>query len=238
MNPTRCRHGIPEGYVDDVGKDMLDAFLEEWFASTDNMNNGLTAMRKLSPVYHTVMEHPDAAQFFYGLAASYLRRENQDSFLLAPLDEKPFKTFRAAVLIDKCKFSVPMSEEEHIHEMTRLNWCFVKHAKSLRDVVMYIDKKIPCNCLAVLKQEILEHSEIRVCNNCKKDSLNPMWCEDCLAAEYCSKECQLASWPEHQPLCKFFSGKIAAGDLLAQIHDKMSTTGTDSNGNNKNNNTA
>ena len=51
---------------------------------------------------------------------------------------------------------------------------------------------------------VRESSNQRVCENCSKVGLKGIELGTCIVcdATYCSEECQLAQWPEHQKVCE------------------------------------
>lgn len=46
-----------------------------------------------------------------------------------------------------------------------------------------------------------KHPE-QYCFTCKKSNLQLLTCKRCKIAKYCSKECQVKEWPEHQKMCE------------------------------------
>ncbi|CAB9525736.1 expressed unknown protein [Seminavis robusta] len=109
-----------------------------------------------------------------------------------------------------------MGDEVETEKYLRMNWCCTKHCGSMRDVVLYIDKKIPCDCLKDMKKKLLEEPEVRRCSNCGKGETKTMWCPNCECSEYCSKDCQLAHWSIHQFHCPIFQRKLSILDAAKE----------------------
>ena len=74
-----------------------------------------------------------------------------------------------------------------------------------RDVVKFVAKRVPCACLKKLHGATRKKvAKIGTCFGCKKKVPRSQLyvCTGCMAAEYCSKECQRANWSHHKPYCQ------------------------------------
>jgi len=86
---------------------------------------------------------------------------------------------------------------------------------SRRDCLKFFRKRITCKCLKKLHLEARkELPKAGQCMNCEvvKDRLSLSVCSRCMVEHYCSKECQVADWPVHKPLC----------DHLVRCHSSLS----------------
>ncbi|CAB9498775.1 unknown protein [Seminavis robusta] len=162
----------------------------------------------LVATYPNIVRHrKKVVPCLHAVAADYLLLDEENWM-------ESVKVLKAAILLEKSDSIMfdkdPPNSDLHSlgNEVNRLGWRFVKHCGSKRDVVVYVDKKIPCSCLTDLKKKVMKEPEIRTCGYCQKHTANTMWCEECHAAEYCSKQCQLADWPDHQDPCKFLGGEL------------------------------
>ena len=71
----------------------------------------------------------------------------------------------------------------------------------------FLRKRIPCNCLdAMYKKARDVLPRIPRCSNmnCRAftDKKELQVCTKCKTAQYCSRECQVADWPEHKHRCR------------------------------------
>ncbi|CAB9509930.1 expressed unknown protein [Seminavis robusta] len=200
-------HGMPTGYVDAVSGDALQAFLDDLFSG---WRSSITDLQMLH-LAHPILDQPGMAQFLYRLAAMYLIQGIVDT---SKNDTPLWKVFGAAIYTDKCEKPSPTDQRcQLIGKAVRVQWYFVKHIGSLKDIVVYLDKKVPCDCLGGVKKVALEVEEDRHCDQCRRYTKNAMWCSECIMAEYCSKECQIAHWPKHRIQCDLFCGKITAAEF-------------------------
>ncbi|CAB9496435.1 expressed unknown protein [Seminavis robusta] len=192
--------------MNDFGS-FVEDFLDD---SEDFCDNILGLMRKLQITHPTVLSHPHTARYLYGAAANAMLERSSD----VNVNDKwnlVQTLLRSAIFLEKGHsiLGLPPEEREQVRDrMSHVRWHFVKHCESIRDMVIYTDKKIPCKCLACIKRQVPEEPEMRTCATCCVEIANTMWCPKCLMCEYCSEECQLADWPRHQIQCKVFRGRI------------------------------
>ena len=75
---------------------------------------------------------------------------------------------------------------------------------NLRDVLKSFSKRIYCQCLkekySVARTTLPKRG---FCNYCKQVRVRAMLsvCSRCRVFQYCSRECQVAHWPEHEICC-------------------------------------
>jgi len=75
--------------------------------------------------------------------------------------------------------------------------------KTDRGTVLYLAGEIPCNCLSAMSAKFEAEPSTRKCGACEvqKTSQQMMKCSGCHVVAYCSRECQLADWKAHKPVC-------------------------------------
>jgi len=94
------------------------------------------------------------------------------------------------------------------------NWCKINelYAADMHTLVSFLKKRIPCSCLDEKYKEVKHIPKIGLC--CSPECPLPcgmtersltMCCSRCRAANYCSRECQVASWQGHKGECAFYS---------------------------------
>eukprot|EP00956_Cyclotella_meneghiniana_P006593 scaffold8717_cov59-Cyclotella_meneghiniana.AAC.2 len=74
-----------------------------------------------------------------------------------------------------------------------------------RDLVRFVHKRNSCDCLKSIYNELKKTTKRQTsCHNClqMKHHKDIKACSKCNTALYCSRECQLAHWPEHKDGCK------------------------------------
>ncbi|CAB9518526.1 expressed unknown protein [Seminavis robusta] len=100
-----------------------------------------------------------------------------------------------------------------------------------REVILALDKQIPCDCLAQSKARVLAQPEKYRCDHCKKilDNEAVQVCPNCSGSTstihfrdtmYCSRECQVAAWPVHKIWCKTYQGKATFEEYTRNMERK------------------
>lgn len=85
------------------------------------------------------------------------------------------------------------------------------HWQTEGSLLHWLNKKIPCNCLKVMRQRMKSEAKSTRCEFCRKIKLRSKIypCGGCQTAMYCSKDCQKNDWVFHKPYCRTMSTKLA-----------------------------
>eukprot|EP00956_Cyclotella_meneghiniana_P033440 scaffold96225_cov35-Cyclotella_meneghiniana.AAC.1 len=81
----------------------------------------------------------------------------------------------------------------------------VDDIRCTRGIVRFVDKRNSCDCLKSIYNELKTTTKRQnLCHYCgqMKHHKDIKACSKCNTALYCSRECQLAHWPEHKDGCK------------------------------------
>ena len=73
-----------------------------------------------------------------------------------------------------------------------------------RSLIKFFMKHSPCACLDRLYSDVKKTTpKTGLCTCCRerKERRSLFYCARCKAVQYCSKKCQLSSWPEHRMKC-------------------------------------
>ena len=76
-----------------------------------------------------------------------------------------------------------------------------------RDVLKFYRKRTTCSCLKKMHLDARKAlPKVGICMNCQqvKERALLMVCSRCRIAQYCSRECQVASWPKHKCDCGLY----------------------------------
>ena len=76
-----------------------------------------------------------------------------------------------------------------------------------RDALKFFRKRTSCKCLKKMHLEARKTiPKVGKCFHCKvvKERALLSVCNICMVEQYCSRECQLAAWPEHKKHCDIF----------------------------------
>ena len=84
------------------------------------------------------------------------------------------------------------------------------HTGSRRDALKFYSKRVSCSCLKSMHQEARRtFLKTGKCYHCKieKERVALSVCSRCMITQYCSRECQVANWPEHEEDCDIYIGR-------------------------------
>lgn len=118
------------------------------------------------------------------------------------------------------KFAALSSYFEQYVQVDLLNtrafpgWAKIKelYSADVHTLVSFLRRRIPCFCLDEKYKEVRSIPKIGLCCNSEcplpggmtERSLT-MCCSRCRAANYCSRECQVAAWQGHKGECAFYA---------------------------------
>lgn len=76
-----------------------------------------------------------------------------------------------------------------------------------RDILKFYRKRTACKCLKKMHLEARKCLPKKgICSGCKHEAVR--WslsvCSKCMVTQYCTKDCQVADWPEHERNCNLF----------------------------------
>ncbi len=192
-----CCHGYGKAEAD-IGA-FANTFIS-YLCSDDELGlyEGLTAATtaiklKYSHVWHNVSKLKMVVSFFASAGTQ--------CFLEGDFDNARFLT---AIACHFCNISSMMSGDQATikSKMFELFQC------DEHTLVKYLRQNIPCSCLDDKYEEVKSITKMGVCFNSQCNLPNReverskmLSCARCGDANYCSRECQKAAWPEHKELC-------------------------------------
>ena len=97
-----------------------------------------------------------------------------------------------------------------------------------RDTVKFVVKRLPCACLKKLHSAVRKKvAKVGTCFGCKKQFPRSQLhvCTGCMIHEYCSRECQRATWPNHKQYCSH--PEVMSRDLPADFVWYAQSSGDD-----------
>jgi len=109
-------------------------------------------------------------------------------------------------LLENCEFT-----KQHLFNSLNSKDFFLKHQDLFRgckrSLVKFYRKQIPCHCLDETHAELKPQSKTGVCSHCGERFERKVLkeCSICELEKYCSKDCQIAHWPQHKRDCKILS---------------------------------
>ena len=209
VEANRCFHGFDQLSQSDRCKEFIKAF-DLKYALTIAMGNRM--------VGHTYSETWNAIQQQFPEvliddtilknASSHYLRIATDSILQGKMAEPntSHACFFEEINAEVHKKSRPMNMSKVI-EMMGID----QHTS-----VKFVRERIPCNCLDEKYKQVKSIKKMGHCGNenCTSSDRNVerktmVYCANCRMINYCCRECQVADWSRHKPLCKEFSKKKA-----------------------------
>ena len=82
-----------------------------------------------------------------------------------------------------------------------------------RDLLKFYRKRISCKCLKKIHLVARKTMpKLGLCCGCGKEKERELLnvCSKCMIAQYCSRECQVSNWPDHESNCSLFVRAVAA----------------------------
>lgn len=80
-----------------------------------------------------------------------------------------------------------------------------------RDILKFFRKRTSCKCLKRMHLEARKSTpKMGICYNCdiSIERVYLSTCSRCMVARYCSRQCQVAAWPEHKCHCDMLSSAL------------------------------
>ena len=85
---------------------------------------------------------------------------------------------------------------------------------NMRDVLKFYSKRLSCSCLKKMHSEARKTlPKVGKCFHCGRVKERALFsvCSKCRIDQYCSRECQVANWPEHESRC----------DIRFRVHNQQ-----------------
>jgi hypothetical protein len=124
---------------------------------------------------------------------------------LLNMDRKEFDQMEEDSRNGGSRFTFTKTDQELCKQINDLD--------SVRAIVRFLAKRIPCKCLANKKKEFnIKEGRCKydMCYSAVPDA-ELMDCGACHLVKYCGKECQRSDWSRHKELCKMAQKKISEG---------------------------
>ena len=77
-----------------------------------------------------------------------------------------------------------------------------------RDALKFYSKRLSCSCLTERYKDARKHVlKVGACSNCReeKERASLMTCGRCKVPMFCSRECHVAAWPNHEGYCDIYA---------------------------------
>ena len=108
-------------------------------------------------------------------------------------------------------------------------------SSGIRDALKFYRRRISaCKCLKKMHLEARQNEhKTGICGHCKEEKGRAALsvCSRCMVSQYCSRECQVAAWPEHKCPCDEYSHnfkqQMKDHTRLAAASQKDSKRGTE-----------
>ena len=109
--------------------------------------------------------------------------------------------------------AVELHQTQAVYKCPKIGETYIADKHTL---VKFFRHRIPCSCLDEMYEEVKSIAKMGFCNNLqcsipgrRVERSKTKYCSRCRCATYCSRECQVADWPEHKPYCDKFAALIA-----------------------------
>jgi len=186
---------------------VIDAFRDTF----RNHLTGETASNPLEILMEVLEKHPDILQqdenrkfiqaYLVKLSTdSLLENVTKDEFNIAERNALMLSFLEVCDFTKQNPFDSLNSKDLILKHMDLFNGC-------KRSLVKFYRKRIPCHCLDEAHAELKPQSKTGVCSHCGERFERKFLkeCSICELEKYCSKDCQIAHWPQHKKKCKIWS---------------------------------
>lgn len=202
-----CMHGCDTSIADDhpVSK-FMDEFFIHWIRKHKNIALILQDMLQLQRYSHVWTEdnHRELAiQTLVSIGANMLLADDD-------INEGSLSMAKTILVLEHYDSSEGLS----LHSPFYGHSSAVKRrdmdpdvSSTKRDLLKFYRKRLPCKCLKRMHLEARKTTpKMGMCNHCniEKERVTLSVCSRCMVHQYCSKECQVAAWPEHDKECKIY----------------------------------
>lgn len=205
-----CNHGCDLAILDNPSHPVC-GFLNDYFVSA----NWLKTVMDYEKVWDNSCHRNSAIDILTRIGTNLLLGHNMNTDAGAVLAACAIK-----VLEHYNENMLDIESTVFIHDVSTklrdLQICMHTSCQ-MRDVLKFYSKRLSCSCLKKM------HSDARktmpkqgFCHHCQvvKDRALLSVCSRCRISQYCSRECQVAAWPEHEATCdayfvRNYVGKVA-----------------------------
>ncbi|CAB9521470.1 expressed unknown protein [Seminavis robusta] len=217
-SPNLCFHGGTTVLGDECMKEVCQLYKD--LLVIDGAYDTMTKVEELYCTKKHVMENATTIPYGLQLATTAVLRLNadEDSLICAKCVLQVTSHMTNGSLAGK---KTDDSRENEL--LISTTFCRIYHRKfsSKRDMILALDRRIPCDCLNPIIQRILKEPETKVCFGCQKEMEEIYTCDRCMYAPYCSRTCQEADWPKHEMECNVHCGKMTCAEAhIAEQHAK------------------
>ena len=189
-----CDHGCAITTMLNEPKHPVSNFINELFTTRDNWMNELNS-------HSQVWENEDNREMTINILLSIGTNLLLSKYL--SYSRAQFLHFASTILV-----------LENYKETKSMNEAFLTRGVSskirdlgggnMRDMLKFFSKRTTCSCLKNMYSEARKNmpkmGKCSYCNGAKERRLLSV-CSKCRVAQYCSRECQVAHWPEHEKCC-------------------------------------
>ena len=209
----KCKHAFdPSITTDDSVKGFVNAFTKSF---VEAMERGQTLTDYLIEARDATLDEfadvwRDSAKMEKALSFYYLLEINYHGSRLFATIARFFEQSIAALF----------KQTQALINWVKLDDMYYSDDHTL---VKFFRHRIPCSCLDEKYDDVKHISKMGLCHNpqCsipgrKVERSKTMYCSRCRDVTYCSRECQIADWTGHKPICDEYAAIIAEFEAKRQ----------------------
>lgn len=192
-NPVACAHGATKSLSGLIKCELLTMQVEAAVESRDGLDNFIPFWTATAGRRRLI--DAELAHQYFGYAAFAFLHGNSSVAHTAALFGRCVEEIASQGLTEGDWFT----QESHIAIIHHNR----KHSSD-DNLARFLAKKIPCSCLDEARKQAKAGPKMRTCCACFAEfPMNDLKiCLGCNTNDYCSKECQIAHWEVHKPVCK------------------------------------
>ena len=199
----QCNHGCTVEIPDSLDHPVAN-FMDELFAKGDNWATGdwLDCLNSHAKLWSNDNYRNMTTDMLLRIGANFLLERNSTNADATNIVIAEIDIARTIVILEHYKETMSMSE-------VILTRCVSAKDRDLgggnmRDALKFYSKRLSCACLKKMYSDARKNlPKAGFCHHCHvvKERALLSVCSKCRIQHYCSRECQVANWPEHESCC-------------------------------------
>jgi hypothetical protein len=223
---TRCDHALGAAMISDFDDShpvliFMDDLFINWLEKSMEMTETVVDTLRHKQVWNDSCHRNIAIKLLLCIGTNLLLVHDVANGFREKMMINALFVAQVVVVIEKYEIAGEQINLVFQTSVAKLNHLYLGGVSRRRDLLKFFSKRIVCSCLKKMHLEARKSMpKMGSCYHCKvpKERASFMICSRCKVYQYCSKECQVANWPQHQGFCDMH---VDAQEQLQKISAQM-----------------